>query len=73
MIYKDMTFCSYYKDCKNAVRCHRPLTPEAKAAAEAWGGPGALIAQYAAKPDCHESAVSTGISEDTNATLAIHI
>ena len=51
--YRDMTFCTYYKDCMEAGHCDRPLTPEIRIEADAWWGQaGAPIAVYAEKPDC---------------------
>jgi len=61
--YKDMTFCPFYEDCKKQKACHRPLTPEVKAAADAWwksGFPesskrgGAPISMYTGRPSCHD-------------------
>ena len=46
--YKDMTFCSYYKECERKD-CVRALTPEVVQAAEKFGLP---ICQFAEKPDC---------------------
>ena len=58
--FRDMTFCPFYKDCRKAANCPRPLTQAVKAAAEAWWGePGAPIAVFADKPNCH-----TGHTED---------
>jgi len=52
--YRDTTFCRYYRDCALAETCHRPLTPEVRAAAEEWWGePGAPIAEFAEQPGCH--------------------
>ena len=62
MTYKDMTFCTYYKDCAVAGACHRPLTLAVRAQAEAWFNPGhvpgrdpeaAPIAVFARQPSCH--------------------
>lgn len=55
MCFRDMTFCTFYKDCANAGTCHRPLTPEVSQAAEKrWGGKDAPIAQFISQPACHE-------------------
>lgn len=55
MCFRDMTFCTFYKDCAKADRCVRPLTPEVQAAAESWWGkPGAPIAYFTSQPSCHE-------------------
>lgn len=59
--YRDMTFCPFYSDCAKAKDCHRPLTPEVKAAADKWWGKeGAPIARWAAKPECHETNIRSG-------------
>lgn len=50
--YKDMTFCTFYKDCANATDCERKLTPKIADAAEEFGLP---IAQFVEKPQCHET------------------
>ena len=51
--YKDMTFCTFYEDCQNRGTCHRPLTPEVRAAAERWMPGTAPICQYSEQPECH--------------------
>lgn len=53
--YKDMTFCSFYADCKKAYDCNRPITPHVEEAARSMGLP---IAQFAEKPDCHSDNTS---------------
>jgi hypothetical protein len=54
MTYRDMTFCTFYKDCANASTCHRPLTDEViERAKKWWGGDDVPICQYCNKPDCH--------------------
>ena len=53
--FRDMTFCDYWRDCKNAPDCHRPLTDKVLADARVWWGKdGAPIAVYTEKPKCHE-------------------
>ena len=47
--YRDMTFCPFWKDCKSAYMCHRPLTAEVSLKAKEAGMP---ISMYAAKPEC---------------------
>lgn len=55
MCYRDMTFCTFYKTCAKAKRCHRPLTPQVKAqAANWWGSDDAPIAVFGEKPQCYE-------------------
>jgi hypothetical protein len=65
LAYKDMTFCTFYKDCTQAKACRRPLTPEVQAQAEKWWrgngielGPEctpteAPIAVFVTPPPCH--------------------
>jgi hypothetical protein len=55
MCYKDMTFCTYYKDCYLKASCPRPLTPEVQAGADEWWediGGDAPIAIFTKKPIC---------------------
>jgi murein endopeptidase len=55
MCYRDMTFCTYYKECKAGNTCDRALTYWVKAEARAWwGGVGVPIATYADKPECFQ-------------------
>ncbi len=49
--YKDMTFCTFYKDCKLQDECHRPLTPEVITQAEKWME-NAPVSMFTNKPDC---------------------
>ena len=49
--YRDMTFCSFYKECVDAKDCHRKLTPEVIEAAEKWMK-NAPIVQFTDKPEC---------------------
>ena len=49
--YKDMTYCSFYKEC--AVECHRALTPEIRKEAVDFG---LLICMFMEKPDCFKQA-----------------
>jgi len=50
--YKDMTFCSHYKDCIHQDECHRPLTEKVLKDAEEFGLP---ICTFIGKPDCHKT------------------
>ena len=37
--YRDMTFCTFYKSCKDGESCERALTPKIKKEAEeCWEG-----------------------------------
>jgi hypothetical protein len=59
--YRDMTFCSFYTNCALADECHRPLTPEVIAAAQAWwGGDDVPIAQFFYRPTCWENKEDSG-------------
>ena len=51
MVYKDKTFCSFYKDCKHGKTCHRALTNEVWDSAESLN---LLVSQFVSKPDCFE-------------------
>lgn len=50
--YRDMTFCTFYLDCRKADTCHRPLTPDVRRAAEEFGLPTAVFAE---QPVCFEA------------------
>jgi len=51
--YKDKTFCSFYKDCKDGAGCRDALTDKVIADAERWAGnTGLSIARYASEPEC---------------------
>jgi hypothetical protein len=57
--YKDMTFCTFYKDCTKRNECHRPLTPKVEAESlEFWKQAGLhgkpIYSQFMEKPQCHE-------------------
>lgn len=58
MCFRDMTFCTYFQDCKNAGDCPRPLTDDVREAAQKWaytiGAEIVPIATWTEKPDCHE-------------------
>ena len=51
--YRDMCFCTYYKDCARKDECPRPLTPEVQAQAEKWMK-NAPIDRFSEKPECFE-------------------
>lgn len=51
MCYRDMTFCTFYEDCKTASTCERPLTEQIKKDAEKWMKD-APISMYIDKPEC---------------------
>jgi hypothetical protein len=48
-IYKDMTFCRFYTDCKEETKCHRALTDEVIQNALDRK---MYISQFMDKPDC---------------------
>ena len=50
MVYKDKTFCPYFKDCKKQKNCSRPLVDEVVKDAE---GLGLYISVFSEKPSCH--------------------
>ena len=47
MCFRDMTFCGFYKECKDGEECHRALTEEVEYAAKRTG---LWISQFADKP-----------------------
>lgn len=47
--YRDMTFCPYWKDCKSADMCHRPLTAKVKQDAKKFG---MSLSMFAERPAC---------------------
>lgn len=49
MCYKDMTFCSYWTDCRDAEGCSRPLTKRIEQRAKEVNLP---ICRFKDKPDC---------------------
>lgn len=49
LCYKDMTFCSYWNQCKNGSICQRALTPYVEIMAQKVRLP---ICQYTDKPEC---------------------
>lgn len=51
MCYRDMTFCSYWPECKRGADCPRALTPGVEDAAEKHGYP---ICRFVDKPECYE-------------------
>ncbi len=59
--YRDMTFCSFYKTCKDGEECHRALTKEVYKAADKWWGWSqegkAPICQFVEKPDCYLNSI----------------
>jgi len=49
--YRDMTFCDYYKECKEGEICPRALTKKVIKEANKWMK-NPPICQFAEKPDC---------------------
>ncbi len=52
LCYKDMTFCPYWKECKEGSTCHRALTDEVKQGAERWWPGEAPISVFTHPPKC---------------------
>lgn len=59
--YKDMTFCDFWKDCKNGETCNRALTDDVREKAKEWtqdifkdskNDPVSLICIFTDKPKC---------------------
>lgn len=62
IVYKDMTFCPYYRHCRNGAACPRALKPAVKEEANKWWKEVtkgkeeyAPIAIHAAIPNCFEA------------------
>ena len=54
--YRDMTFCSYWKECKDGINCFRALTSQViYNAGKWWGKENPPISLFAEKPDCFKS------------------
>ena len=49
LVYRDMTFCDYYKKCMSGKECPRAYTKEAEALSISFGLP---VPRYVDKPDC---------------------
>lgn len=50
LCYRDRTYCSFYKTCKEGTTCNRALTPKVIDEAKAFG---LLVAEWwPDKPDC---------------------
>ena len=47
--YRDMTFCPFWRECRDGFDCHRALLPRDEARAEEKG---LAISAYADRPDC---------------------
>lgn len=52
MCYRDMTFCDYYKQCKEGNTCHRAMTYKVKEGAIKAG---LNIAAFTEIPECFEN------------------
>ena len=53
MAYKDMTFCTFWEECKDGNNCNRALTPKVRKEAELWwGDDNVLISTFLHKPNC---------------------
>ena len=53
--YRDMTFCTHYKSCKDGVGCERALTNELMEKADKWWGGKkweAPICTFVGRPEC---------------------
>ena len=49
MVYRDMTFCSFWAECNEGASCFRACTPDIEEKAHEFGLP---ISMFAEKPDC---------------------
>ena len=50
--YRDMTFCSFWKECKDGEACWRALTDKIVKEAEEAEKEGLPVCQFVYKPDC---------------------
>ncbi len=64
--YRDMTFCTYHKNCQNSSICSRALTPEIEKKADEWwesvkfnDNGGAPICVFADAPECYEQEMAS--------------
>ena len=67
--YRDMTFCPFYKDCKSADMCSRPLTPKIRDDAKKFGLP---LSMYASKPECWSLKVPYSAPNESEEGLMCH-
>lgn len=67
--YRDMTFCPFYKDCKSAHMCSRPLTAKVRDDAEKFGLP---LSMYTSKPECWSLKVTECAPSDAQEGLMCH-
>lgn len=51
MCYRDMTFCTFYKECSEGSGCYRALTEEVLEKAKKWM-PDPPICSFVDKPKC---------------------
>lgn len=51
LCYKEMTFCTFFKECADGQGCSRALTDEVREAAKRWMKDGP-IAQWVKPPEC---------------------
>lgn len=53
--YKDMTFCTYYRDCTKGNDCFRSLKPQVLHDAKKWwGGDNPPFSIFSQRPECFE-------------------
>lgn len=53
MCFRDMTFCTYWKDCRYSETCGRKFDKEQEAAAKKWwGGDNPPICTFIGRPRC---------------------
>ena len=53
--YNDMTYCTFWKECKNGNGCFRALTPKVQEdAVKLWEGHDVPIDTFLDKPECFE-------------------
>lgn len=57
--YKDKTFCTFYRECKDGKTCDRSLTEDVQYQAKLWWkSNNPPICQFQNKPDCFVQSIN---------------
>ena len=63
MEFRDMTFCTFYKECTHGDVCHRALTEKVRAdAIKWWGSDDAPICMFSEPPKCFKEILKEKIN-----------
>ena len=58
MCYRDMTFCTFWEECKKGKECARALTPKVEEAAKRWWkGDDPPFCCFVDNPECFEQII----------------